>query len=81
MGFSYLPRLYVFSIGCRLAEKFGLEEYLTRVGAVDNMSFSLDDALPVVGKPVEGSSNRRQVIEFLGSRLANGLDAFQLFGD
>ena len=45
----------------KLAQKHGFEDYVTQQGSVENMNFTLDDALPVLGKPVEGSNNRKQV--------------------
>ena len=45
----------------KIVQKFGLEEYLLRPGNTDNAIFTLDDALPVLGKPVEGANNRKQV--------------------
>ncbi len=34
---------------------------MSQPGITEDLTFTLDDALPVLGKPVEGTNNRKQV--------------------
>jgi hypothetical protein len=51
----------LFYNGSRLATKLDYEKYVTQLGIIDDMSFTLDDVLPIIGKPIEGNNNRKQV--------------------